>query len=542
MSERNTGKTDGAELLINAEILSMDDNRTVASAMIYQDGLIRFVGDESGARQWLSGTGCTAREIDAEGRCILPGFIDTHLHPIMLSIFEINADLGEASSMEDVARIVSAKAASLEPGEWLLGLQLDEQRFSGTGLPDRHVLDRICAGNPLVIFCRDGHSLTANSAALREAGIADTPQEIEGGTIEVDAENVPTGVCREAAVGIVMRRFKPPGEAQLMTATREAICKLAAHGITSIGAILQTDEEGPGGASGRRESLMMADLASDLPLSVYNIFIGSNPSGISRFDTGRRTEPFADLKYRAFKIFSDGTLGSCTACMHQGFFDHPEKTGYLTLGLDELYRRMRDAHLMGLQVCIHAIGDKAVTTCIDLYEKLLEAHPRADHRHRIEHASVVSPQDIPRLAQLGLVLSCQPLFIRSEAKWLPRRLGPRRLPMTYPFRSFFESGVVIAGSSDAPIENTSVLAAIECCVTRDGFMPEQALTVDQAISMYTRNAAFIQFEELEKGTLEPGKRADFVMLDENPHRVAPRDIGKIGVVRTVRGGEVTFER
>lgn len=197
---------------------------------------------------------------------------------------------------------------------------------------------------------------------------------------------------------------------------------------------------------------------------------------------------------------------------------------------------------MGLQVCIHAIGDKAVTTCIDLYEKLLEAHPRAGHRHRIEHASVVSPRDIPRLAKLGLVLSCQPLFIRSEAKWLPQRLGPQRLPMTYPFRSFFESGVVIAGSSDAPIESTSVLAAIECCVTRDGFTPEQALTIDQAIAMYTRNAAFIQFEEAEKGTLEPGKRADFVMLAENPHRVAPRDIGKIGLVRTVRGGEVTFER
>ncbi|WP_322313303.1 amidohydrolase [Parvibaculum sp.] len=528
--------------MINAEILSMDDNRTIANSMIYQDGLIRFVGDETDARRWLSKTGCPVREIDGEGCCVLPGFIDTHLHPIMLSIFEINADLGEVSSIEEVVRILSGKAASLEPGEWLLGLQLDEQRFSETGLPDRHVLDRICADNPLVIFCRDGHSLTANSAALRDAGIADAPQQIEGGTIEVDAENVPTGVCREAAVGIVMKRFKPPGEAQLMTATREAIRKLAVHGITSIGAILQTDEEGPGGASGRRESLMMAALAPDLPLSIYNIFIGSNPSGISQIEADGRTEPFADLKHRAFKIFSDGTLGSCTACMHQGFFDHPEKTGYLTLSLDDLYRRMRDAHLMGLQVCIHAIGDKAVATCIDLYEKLLEAHPRAGHRHRIEHASVVSPGDIPRLAQLGLVLSCQPLFIRSEAKWLPQRLGPQRLPMTYPFRSFFESDVVIAGSSDAPIESTSVLAAIECCVTRDGFTPEQVLTVDQAISMYTRNAAFIQFEELEKGTLEPGKRADFVMLDENPHRVVPRDIGKIGLVRTVRGGEVTFER
>lgn len=541
MPQLETGNTSETTLLFNAEILSMDDNRTIAQALVHQDGLIRFVGDEAGARQWLSEAGLSAREMDGRGNCVLPGFIDTHLHPILLSIFEVNADLSGASSIEDVTSLIAEKATVLEEGDWLLGLQLDEQRFSETGLPDRHILDRVCPDNPLVIFCRDGHSLIANSAALHAADLADAPKHIDGGTIEVDEKGRPTGICRETATGLVMMHFKPPGEAQLKTATLDAIRKLPAHGITSIGAILQTDAEGPSGASGRRESALMAELAPDLPLSIYNIFIGTNPSGAFPEGPDEPSRSFADVKYRAFKIFSDGTLGSCTACMHQGFFDHPEQTGYLTLGPDELYRRMVEAHRMGLQICIHAIGDKAVTTCLDLYEKLLGQYPCKDHRHRIEHASVVTSGDIDRMAKLGIALSCQPLFIRSEAGWLPQRLGPERVPMTYPFRSFFDAGISVAGSSDAPIESTSVLAAIECCVTRDGFSTGQKLSVDQAIAMYTRNAAFIQFEEAEKGTLEEGKRADFVMLDKNPHRVLPGDIGKIGVVRTVRGGETTYE-
>lgn len=542
MPQPDTGDTSEATLLFNVEILSMDDDRTVAEALVYQHGIIRFVGDEAGARHWLNEAGLSAREVDGRGNCVLPGFIDTHLHPILLSIFEVNADLSGASSVDDVTTLISDKATALEAGDWLLGLQLDEQRFSETGLPDRHVLDRVCPDNPLVIFCRDGHSLIANSAALHAADLADAPKDISGGTIDVDEQRTPTGICREAATGLVMQHFKPPGEAQLKTAALHAIRKLPAHGITSIGAILQTDAEGPSGASGRREGALMAELAPELPFSIYNIFIGTSPSDSFPGGSYEPSDAFADLKYRAFKIFSDGTLGSCTACMHHGFFDHPEQTGYLTLGPDELYRRMVEAHGMGLQICIHAIGDKAVTTCLDLYEKLLGEYPRKDHRHRIEHASVVTSGDIERMAKLDIALSCQPLFIRSEAGWLPQRLGPERVPMTYPFRSFFDAGIPVAGSSDAPIESTSVLAAIECCVTRDGFSTEQKLSVDQAIAMYTRNAAFIQFEEAEKGTLEAGKRADFVMLDKNPLRTAPEDIGKIDIVRTIRSGKVTFER
>jgi predicted amidohydrolase YtcJ len=190
---------------------------------------------------------------------------------------------------------------------------------------------------------------------------------------------------------------------------------------------------------------------------------------------------------------------------------------------------------------VHAIGDAAVERCVSLFERLLAEQPRRDHRHRIEHASLVPPDLVPRLARLGLCVSTQPLFIHSEKTWLHRRLGAERARDTYPLRSLIDAGIVVGGASDAPVESLNVLHAIQCCVTREGFETQQALTPLEALHLFTRDAAYLQFEEDEKGTLAPGKRADLVILSANPLTVAPQDIAAIRVLRTVSGGRVVYD-
>jgi predicted amidohydrolase YtcJ len=228
--------------------------------------------------------------------------------------------------------------------------------------------------------------------------------------------------------------------------------------------------------------------------------------------------------------------------MRAPFSDRPGERGFMTLDDSEIYARMRAAHDAELQICVHAIGDAAVERCIELYERLLADRPRANHRHRLEHASLVPPDLMPRMARLGLCVSTQPLFIHSEKHWLPRRLGAERTPYTYPLRALLDAGIVVGGASDAPVESTSVLHAIECCVTREGFEPRQALTPLEGLRLFTRDAAYIQFEENEKGTLAPGKRADMVVLSENPLAAPPDRIAAIRVDRTVCGGRVTYRR
>ena len=528
-------------LMFNAEILCMDKQRTIVDSIVYRDDKIVFVGDEAAARLWLKQTEQSFNTMDAQGACILPGFIDAHLHPLLMAVYEHSIDLKGVSCLDEVERLINKKIPEFGDEEWLLGLQLEEQLLAGGCLPERNVLDRFCPGRPLVIVKRDGHSITANSRALILAGLENYQEVVPGGTVEYGQDGRPNGIFRENAVALVMAHLVAPTIETLFHSAQKAFARLAAQGVTSIGAMLQTDSEGPSGSSGEYEYMAMTALAESIPFAIYSILIGQCPLARDSLNDTVLNSPERGNQVRAFKIFADGTLGSCTACMHQSFFDHPEKAGYLTLTAEEIYQRMVQAHNDGWQICIHAIGDKAIDTCIALYERLLSHYPKPDHRHRIEHASVVSPQSLQKIAELNLVLCCQPLFIRSEKQWLAKRLGPERLTNAYPFKSFLQAGITIAGSSDAPIEDTSVMQAIECCVTRDDVNVDECISVDEAIAMYTCHAAYAQFEEHCKGSLEVGKRADMVMLSCNPHKTAADCLGDIKILKTICAGKISYD-
>jgi predicted amidohydrolase YtcJ len=387
----------------------------------------------------------------------------------------------------------------------------------------------------------DSHSATGNGLALAAAGIGTRTPDPPGGRIERDARGVPTGVCREAAAQVLFGAVPAPSIDRLRATSRRSFARLAACGITSAGVVLQTDDEGPGGAAGSLESLAMILLLDELPFAPYAILGGRTVDAAAAARASALHDPAAGRRVGGYKIFADGTFGSCTACMRAPFADRPEERGFLLLDEPEILDRMRAADAAGFQICVHAIGDRALERCIDLYERLLRERPRRDHRHRIEHASIVPPDLVPRMAWLGLAVSTQPLFIHSEKGWLHRRLGAERARDVYPLRALIDGGVLVAGASDAPVESTSVLHAIQCCVTREGFETHQALTALEALRLFTVDAARIQFEEHEKGTLAAGKRADLVVLRENPLAIEPERIADVRVLRTVAGGRVVHD-
>lgn len=540
MADRSNGGR--GVLYTRGEIVTLEPGQPSAVALAVTDGRIVHVGDEAGCRAALRAAGATDVEpVDLGGRCVLPGFIDTHLHPIALLYFDMNADLRGADSIGAVQDVLRRAARDLPAGEWIVGLQLEDEALAERRLPTAAELDAACPEHPVVVLEHDGHSAVGNRAALAAAGIAADTPDPAGGRIGRDARGLLTGACFESAAPRLFGAVPAPSLERLSAASRASFRRLAACGITTAGVILQTDEEGPGGRTGALESVAMQLLLGDACFATYAILIGRSPEAAVAARDSPLHDPAAGRRVGGFKIFADGTFGSCTAHVRAPFADRSGEHGMATLAREEILSRMRAAHAARLQICVHAIGDAAIETCVGLYAQLLAEAPRRDHRHRIEHASLLPPDLIDRIARLGLCVSTQPLFIHSEKDWLDRRLGAERARFAYPLRSLVEAGVVVGGASDAPVESTDVLHAIQCCVTREGFHPEQALSPAQALRLFTRDAAYLQFEEAEKGTLAAGKRADLVVLSANPLAVATERIADIRVLRTVCAGRITYD-
>jgi hypothetical protein len=531
-----------ATLYRRGRVVTLDPARPAAEALATAGGRILAVGDEAACRAALRAAGAADFvPVDLAGRALLPGFLDTHLHPIALLYFDLHADLRRVRDFAGLQEALRGEAAAGAPGAWAVGLRLDVEALAERRLPSRDELDAACPDRPALVLAHDGHSAAGNGRALAAAGLSAATPDPPGGRIERDARGAPAGPCRETAAQLLLGAMPAPTPERLRETARGSFGRLAAQGITSAGVVLQTDHEGPGGAAARLEGLAMGLLLDVTPFSTYALLIGSTPAAAVAARATPLHDPAAGRRVGGYKLFADGTLGSCTAAMREPFADRPGERGLATLPEEELFARMRAAHEAGLQICIHAIGDAAVERCVELYERLLAERPCPDHRHRIEHASLVPPDLIPRLARLGLCISTQPLFVHSEKAWLRRRLGAERARQVYPLRALVEAGVLVAGASDAPVESTDVLHAIQCCVTREGFETQQGLTPAQALDLFTRHAARLQFEEAEKGTLAPGKRADLVVLSQSPLDVPPERIAGIRVLRTVCGGRVTHD-
>jgi predicted amidohydrolase YtcJ len=480
-----------------------------------------------------------AESVDLAGRTITPGFVDAHLHPLVMCVFERQLVLEDAASLADVLDAVADRARSTGPDDAIIGFQLDDERLAERRMPTAEELDTAAGGRSVVILRRDGHNAVASTRALRAVGFDVPGTDPPGGEVVRDAAGNASGVVREAAVAPLLGLMPDIDFGELEAGLASWTARLLSHGVTAISAMCQTTPEGPSGDAGELESFGWALLAERVPFDVQTILITPSVDAVREAREGPLHDPDRWRRADAVKLFLDGTLGGRTACMHQAFADRPGATGLPALDLDEAYRRMVGAHCEGFQVCIHAIGDRSNHDAALLFERLLREHP-GPHRHRVEHASVLDARTIELFAEHRITTVVQPVSLRSERHWLSDRLGPERVLRAYPFRDLLDAGVPLAGSSDAPIESTDVLAAMAAAVHRTDHAPEQALTGLEALQMYTTGGSAARGTDQVLGRIAPGQRADLVVLDDDPTAVAPERIDAIRVLATVVAGREEF--
>ena len=530
----------GASVLTGATVLA-PERQPDGTAIALLGDRIAAVGTEADCRAVLRGAGVpddTVTTEDLTGSTVVPGFVDAHLHPMVMAVFEQQVLLDQVRSIDELNDLLADRARSTPPDETIVGFQLDGEVLAEGRVPTAAELDAATGDRAVVLLCRDGHHAVGSTAALHRAGLDDPGLVPAGGHLVAGADGAPVGLVGERAVEPLMALMPEVTLDGLVGGIAAWADRLVSQGVTSISAMCQSADEGPAGPAGAMEALGWATLSGDLPFDIQTILITPEPSEVFDLRDPSLHDPARGRRLDAVKLFLDGTLGGRTACMHGPFADHPHEHGMRTTDDDEAYRRMEAAHLAGLQICVHAIGDAANRSAAELFDRLLGRHP-GRHRHRVEHASVLDDPTIELFARHGITAVVQPINLRSESHWLARRVGSDRLGRTYAFASMARAGVSIAGSSDAPIERTDVLAAMAAAVDRGGQAPEQALTRSEALALFTTGGSFARGTEDELGSLAAGRRADLVVLDADPTDERT-DLDAVGVRSTVIAGEARY--
>lgn len=461
---------------------------------------------------------------------ILPGLRDAHFHPVTYAAAISGISLKTAADFADIADRIRAGAARIPAGAPVTAVRLDDELLAEGRPPDRHDLDRMMADRPVLLHRYCGHVATANTAALELAGVGPDTPDPAGGSLDRDERDVPNGVLRETGITLVNTALAATAPLQLDAADLlAAMHALAGTGLTSIGAMLGCGD-GTWAELGD-EAARLQEIAHDLPIRIHAFVIATTPAQLEQTaellaDAGPR------LRFAGLKAFSDGSLGGHTAYMHRPFADKPVAG---TLRLDAAWgREMAAAVLaMGGRVAVHAIGDKANARVLDLFEHLINdgADPAL---LRVEHASILGPDEINRFAESGVTASIQPAFLASETEWLEKRLGPERMDRAYPFRTLRERGVPLAGGSDCPVEPPYPLWGMAAARDRAGIVPSQGLDPDDALALFTDWAATSLGEQ---PPLAVGSPADFIVLDKDPVAASPDDLRDTNVLATWVGGE-----
>lgn len=530
-----------AKLFFNGSILTMNDHQPRVEAVGIEGDKIIAVGKLDFVTEQL---GDEFMRIDLQGKTMLPGFIDCHLHPILFVFYQVNPNVSEITSLTALKDVLKEAVQGKSTDKLIIALNLSEEKFDNPVLPTKWDLDEVCPEHPVFVLRYDGHIGIANSKALALAGIDENASVPEGGEIRKDQNGRLTGILSETAISPMFNKIAFPQGNELKNATLKAFNYLASQGLTSLHGILHSDAAGEFGDFGVVEIPLFKSVQSDIPQNWYVMVNTEKPKKLLRLkkpplDGGK---PDSQFRLGCAKFFLDGTFGAKTACMYEPFTDAPERCGFCVEDTEEIYQKIKIAHDNGFQICIHAIGDKGNRIAMDLYIRLLEESPRKDHRHRIEHASILTRDTIEDMAKYGIIASCQPPFINSEFKWLEKRLGKERIKYTYPMKSILDAGVKLISGSDCPVEDPSVIMGIHALVHRNEFVPDQRISTYQALRTYTIDAAYGSFEENIKGSIEVGKLADFVILDKNPLETPIDEIKDIQVEETIIRGKTVYKK
>jgi predicted amidohydrolase YtcJ len=465
--------------------------------------------------------------------------MDGHVHFLDGGIQLTSVQLRDAGSPQEFTRRIKAYAATLRPGEWITHGDWDHERWPGAPLPDRSWIDSVTPHNPVFVERLDGHMGLANSAALRLAGINRKTAEIPGGTIVRRPDGEPTGVLKDEAKNPVYAVMPAPSPHQSDAAVERAMKWAAAHGVTAVSDVsvewLEVAALKRAHAAGR----MITRFAVFVPLQYWQ-----------RLADTVRADGVGDdwLRIDGVKGYVDGSLGSTTALLYEPYLDAPDTKGLMVTPEDSLRKWIGAADSAGLQVAVHAIGDRANGLILDIYDSLAKAHGPRDRRFRIEHAQHLRREDIGRIARTGVIASMQPYHAIDDGRWAEKRIGPELIKTTYAFRSLLDAGAHVAFGSDWTVAPLDPILGIYAAVTRrtldgkhpEGWVPEQKITVEEALRAYTQADAYAVFAEGKRGMLKPGYLADVTVLDQDLTAIPPEAIEKVTVRGTVVGGKVVF--
>jgi predicted amidohydrolase YtcJ len=531
-----------ADLMITrAKVWTGNPAQPAAEGVAIIGDRIVAVGGAAEIDRWR---GPSTRVIDARGRRVVPGFNDAHVHFVDGGRQLDSVDLKDASSPQEFARRIGDQARKLSAGEWVLGGDWDDQRWTPPRLPTKDLIDSITPTTPVFVSRYDGHMSLANSVAIKLAGVTAQTPDPPGGTIVRDAQRNPTGVFKDAAMNYIERVIPPLTPEQRLQAVKRALEHAASVGVTSVQHMNPTyDDIGT-----------YADLANRGELTA-RIYAAPPETGWS--DQAKlgihRSFGSAWLRIGALKGYADGSLGSTTAYFFAPYTDAPNTHGLLSdemQPIDGMRARLIGADKAGLQLCVHAIGDQAISQVLDLFRDVGKANGDRDRRFRIEHAQHIAPKDFDRFASLNVIASVQPYHAIDDGRWAERRIGPERIKTTYAFRTLLDKGVRLALGTDWTVAPLNPMLTLYAATTRatldgrhpDGWVPEQKISVTEALTAYTSGSAYAEFQENEKGTIARGKLADLVVLSDDILNMPPASIKNVTVVATIAGGRVVFER
>jgi predicted amidohydrolase YtcJ len=537
-----TLKAESAEtVFINGNIYTGNEGAPRAEAVAVKAGRIIFVGSNAEAAKYKEG----ARITDLKGGTVLPGLTDSHCHIFGIGAREVTLNLEGTTSLDDFLSKVKERVAKTPKGEWVTGRGWIETFWKPQVFPTRADLDKVSPDNPVFLTRADGHGAVANSAALKIAGVTkETPNPFGGEILKDKKSGEPLGMLLDHAQELVGQRIPPPPAAEKEKALLLGVKRSIELGWCQI--------QNAGSVSAEVDLMRRLCDEGKIKLRIYNAVYGPGEAATRLLadGLGQSTGLFTN---RTIKIPFDGSLGSRSAALLEPYAD-AETSGFLTQKEEELRPMLEEALRRGIQVETHAIGDKANRVILDLYEKALKSVPPEkrkirEPRWRVEHAQVLSAADIPRFAKLGVIASMQPSHAISDLFFAPSRLGKDRLAGAYAWQSLLKSGAIIAGGSDAPVERGEPMIEFYAAVARkslkgesgDGWHPEQAVSREQALKMFTSWPAYAAFEEKEKGSIEIGKVADLTVLSKDIIKIPEPEILTTTCAMTVIGGEVVFE-
>jgi predicted amidohydrolase YtcJ len=529
-----------ADLIVtNARIYTVDPSRPMVDAMVVRGGRVVFTGP---ARLALTYRGASTRVLDLAGKTVIPGMIDSHVHLLNLGNSLRNVDLRGTRSYDEVIARVVARAKETPAGQWITGRAWDQNDWADTRFPTHEALSRAVPDHPVYLTRVDGHAALANAAAMRAASLTGASKDPDGGKIIRDGQTNPTGVLIDRAMGLVSRVIPPASKEQLRAATTTAIKEMNRWGLTSV----------HDAGVGRNVIDVYEELAKEGNYNIRDYVMVANDDAVidHYLARGPQTGLYEGrLWIKAIKISADGALGSRGAALLEPYSDDPGNSGLSLVPAGRVKSVALKALPRGFQVNVHAIGDRANRVVLDEFESALGEHPIADHRFRIEHAQIIHPADIPRFAKLGVIPSMQASHQTSDMYWAGNRIGSNRLLGSYAWRSLLNTGVIIANGSDLPVEEVNPLISFHASIARQdendwpagGWHPEQKMTRDEALKSMTIWAAHAAFMEKEVGSLEPGKFADFVVVDQDVMQVPAELLLRTRVLATYLGGRAVHQ-